>query len=71
MTLFMFHQQICVEVIAKANHSVVVVSGKANKNRMAMQNRVKKLAAKLAGLKTPPRGHSTKGIRPTAECVRS
>ena len=71
VTFFMFHQQICVEVIAKANHSVVVVSGKANKNRMAMQNRVKKLAAKLAGLKTPPKGHSTKGIRPTAECVRS
>jgi cytochrome c biogenesis protein len=70
VTFFMSHQQICVEVIAKANRSVVVVSGKANKNRMAMQNRVKKLAAKLAGLKTPPKEHSAKGIHHTAECVR-
>jgi len=60
VTFFMSHQQICVEVIA---------NGKANKNRMAMQNRVKRLATKLADLKTPPKGHSAKGVRRTAECV--
>lgn len=70
VTFFMSHQQVCVEVIEKANHSVVVVSGKANKNRMGMQNRVKKLAAKLARLQTPPKEHSSKGIRHTAECAR-
>jgi cytochrome c biogenesis protein len=70
VTFFMSHQQMCVEVIEKANHSVVVVSGKANKNRMGMQNRVKKLAARLAGLQTPPKEHAANGIRHTAECAR-
>jgi len=70
VTFFMSHQQICVTVVEKANHSVIVVSGKANKNRMAMQNRVKKLAAKLAQLQTPTKEHPSKGIRHTAECVR-
>ncbi len=71
VTFFMSHQQICVAVIEKADHSLVVVSGKANKNRMAMQNRVKKLAAKLSKLQSPPQEHSSKGIRHTAQCVRS
>jgi hypothetical protein len=57
-------------VIEKADHSLVVVSGKANKNRMAMQNRVKKLAAKLAKLQTPPKEHLSKAMRRTAECAR-
>ena len=70
VTFFMSHQQICVQVIEKANHSEVVVSGKANKNRMAMQNRVKKLAAKLAKLQTPPKEQPSKGIQHTAECAR-
>lgn len=70
VTFFMSHQQICVAVVEKGNRSVVVVSGKANKNRMAMQNRVKKLAAKLAKLQTPPQEQPSKGIRHTAECAR-
>ena len=70
VTFFMSHQQICVAVIEKADHSLVVVSGKANKNRMAMQNRVKKLAAKLAKLQTPPKEHLSKAMRRTAECAR-
>jgi len=70
VTFFMSHQQVCVEVIQKANHSEVVVSGKANKNRMAMQNRVQKLAAKLAKLQSPAKESNAKGIRQTAECAR-
>jgi cytochrome c biogenesis protein len=71
VTFFMSHQQICVEVIEKGNCSVVTVSGTANKNKMAVQNRVKKLAEKLAKLQTPSKAHPPKGIRHTAECVRS
>lgn len=70
VTFFMSHQQVCIAVIEKANRSLVVVSGKANKNRMAMQNRIKKLAAKLAKIQTPIKESSAKGMRHTVECVR-
>ena len=70
VTFFMSHQQVCVEVVEKANGSRVIVSGKANKNKMAMQNRVKKFAQKLARLQTPAKGHPAKGIGRTAECAR-
>ena len=70
VTFFMSHQQICVEVVEKANRSRVIVSGKANKNNLAMQNRIKKFAQKLAGLQTPPTRHPAKGIGQTAECAR-
>ncbi|UCD79010.1 MAG: cytochrome c biogenesis protein ResB, partial [Desulfobacterales bacterium] len=71
VTFFMSHQQICVEVVEKENCSIVVVSGWANKNKMAMQNRVKKLAVKLAKLQTPSKENPPKGIPHTAECARS
>jgi cytochrome c biogenesis protein len=70
VTFFMSHQQICVEVVEKANRSRVIVSGKANKNKLAMQNRIKKFAQKLAGLQTPAKRHPAKGIGRTAECAR-
>jgi cytochrome c biogenesis protein len=70
VTFFMSHQQICVEVVEKANRSRVIVSGKANKNNLAMQNRIKKFAQKLAGLQTPPKRHPARGIGRTAECTR-
>jgi cytochrome c biogenesis protein len=70
VTFFMSHQQICVEVVEKANRSRVIVSGKANKNKLAMQNRVKKVAEKLAKMQTPTKGHPAKGISQTAECAR-
>jgi cytochrome c biogenesis protein len=70
VTFFMSHQQICVEVVAEANHSRVIVTGKANKNNLAMQTRVKKFAQKLADLQTPPKRHPAKGIGHTAECTR-
>ena len=70
VTFFMCHQQMCVEVVVTASGSRVTVSGKANKNKLAMQNRVKKIAQKLAGLPTPTKEHPAKGISQTAECVR-
>jgi cytochrome c biogenesis protein len=70
VTFFMSHQQICVEVVEQANGSRVIVSGKANKNKMAMQTRVQKVAAKLAGLQTSTKGQPAKGISRTAECAR-
>jgi len=70
VTFFMSHQQICVEVVEQANGSRVIVSGKANKNKMAMQTRVQKVAAKLAGLQTSTKGQPAKGIGRTAECAR-
>jgi cytochrome c biogenesis protein len=70
VTFFMSHQQICIEVVEKDNRSRIIVSGKSNKNNLAMQNRIKKLAAKLAKLQTPTQEHSSKGIRHTAECAR-
>jgi cytochrome c biogenesis protein len=70
VTFFMSHQQICVEVAIKADRSRVIVYGKANKNKLAMQNRVKKVADKLAALQTPAKEHPSKVISRTAECAR-
>jgi cytochrome c biogenesis protein len=70
VTFFMSHQQICVEVVEKANLSRVIVSGKANKNSLAMQNRVKKFAQKLAGLQTPTTELPSKVSGRIAECAR-
>ena len=70
VTFFMSHQQICIEVVENANRSQVIVSGKANKNKLAMQNRVKKVAQKLATLQTPTKEHPAKGISRIAECAK-
>jgi len=51
ITFFLSHQQLCVEVIEKSTSSKVIVSGTANKNKMAMQRKLKKISDKLAGLK--------------------
>jgi len=70
VTFFMSHYQICVEVVEKANRSNVIVSGKANKNKLAVQNRVKKVAQKLAALQTPTKEQPAKGISRIAECAK-
>ena len=49
-TFFMSHQQLCVEVAAKGNTSRVMVAGTANKNKLAIQQKVKKISEKLANL---------------------
>ena len=69
VTFFMSHQQICVEVVADAYSSRVIVRGAANKNKLGMENKVKKISEKLAKL-TPEQednrqecaGHSTERI---------
>jgi cytochrome c biogenesis protein len=50
VTFFMSHQRICVEIIKGKAKSRVIVTGTANKNKMGMQQRVKKLSDKLANL---------------------
>jgi len=36
ITFFMSHQQFCVEVVEKSNYSRIIVSGKANKNKLGV-----------------------------------
>lgn len=50
ITFFMSHQRVCVEIIKGKAKSRVIVTGTANKNKMGMQQRVKKLSDKLAKL---------------------
>ncbi|MBW2573411.1 MAG: cytochrome c biogenesis protein ResB, partial [Deltaproteobacteria bacterium] len=50
VTFFMSHQRVCVEIIKGKAKSRVIVTGTANKNKMGMQQRVKKLSDKLANL---------------------
>ena len=50
ITFFMSHQRICIEVSKKGKKSMVMVAGKANKNKMGMQVRIKKISQNLAKL---------------------
>ena len=50
ISFFMAHQKICVEVTETADGSKVKVSGSANKNRLGMQEKVKKISMKLKHL---------------------
>ena len=50
ITFFMSHQRVCIEIIKGKAKSRVIVTGTANKNKMGMQQRVKKLSNKLANL---------------------
>ena len=47
VTFFMSHQQICVEVDKRGTTTRVTVAGTANKNKLAMQARVAKIAQRL------------------------
>ena len=50
ITFFMSHQRLCVEVIKQGEKSKVVVTGRANKNKLGMQNRIKRVAQQLEKL---------------------
>lgn len=50
ISFFMSHQRVCIEIIKGKTKSKVIVTGTANKNKMGMQQRVKKLSNQLAGL---------------------
>lgn len=47
VTFFMSHQQVVVEVRAKSGKSAVMVAGKANRNRVGMNLKIKRLTAQL------------------------
>ena len=66
ITFFMSHQQFCVEVVQKSNYCRVIVSGKANKNKLGVQAKVKRISEKLADLKPRPEKPEAK-IRTGAE----
>jgi cytochrome c biogenesis protein len=50
VTFFMAHQQVVVEIQPKADGASVMVSGKANRNKVGMQQFVERLARRLAAL---------------------
>jgi cytochrome c biogenesis protein len=50
ITFFMSHQRICIEVTKNGEKSSVMVAGTANKNKMGMENKIRKMAKKLAHL---------------------
>lgn len=67
ITFFMSHQQFCVEVLEKSGCSRIILSGKANKNKLGFQNKLKRVAEKLAHLESITKNHRPMGIRPGAE----
>jgi cytochrome c biogenesis protein len=47
VTLFMSHQRICIETIKTEENSRVMVAGTANKNKLGMQQKIKKITENL------------------------
>lgn len=50
ITFFMSHQRVCIEIIKSGKKSKVMVTGTANKNKLEMQQRIKKISDQLAKL---------------------
>lgn len=50
VTFFMSHQRVCIDIIKGKTKSKIIVTGTANKNKMGMQQKVKKLSDQLADL---------------------
>jgi cytochrome c biogenesis protein len=50
ITFFMSHQRICVEIEVHKKKTSVIVTGSSNKNRFAMENKIKKIAKNLEKL---------------------
>ena len=50
ITFFLSHQRLCVEVIKRGKKSKIVVTGTANKNKLGMESRVKKIARQVEKL---------------------
>jgi cytochrome c biogenesis protein len=50
ITFFMSHQRVCIEIVKRGRQSQVIITGTANKNKLAMQNRIKKISEKLINL---------------------
>ena len=43
ITFFMSHQRLCIEIVKNGVNSRIMVAGTANKNKLGMQNRIKKI----------------------------
>jgi cytochrome c biogenesis protein len=54
ITFFMSHQRLCIDIVKKGKKCRVMVSGTANKSKLGMQNKIKRISEKLIDLK-----HST------------
>ena len=50
VTFFMSHQSICIKISKGSKSSVITVSGIANKNKLGMENKIRRISHKLAGL---------------------
>ena len=50
ITFFMSHQRLCVEVIKGGGKSKVVVTGRSNKNKLGMADKIKKISEQLTKL---------------------
>ena len=50
ITFFMSHQRFCIEVSGKKNHSMVMVAGTSNKNKIGMQRKIEIFSEKLGKL---------------------
>ncbi len=50
ITFFMSHQRVCIEIIKGKTKSKIIVTGTANKNKIGMQQKVKKLSDQLVDL---------------------
>jgi cytochrome c biogenesis protein len=50
ITFFMSHQRLCIEVIQSGKTNKVIVTGRANKNKLGMANRIKKISEQLTKL---------------------
>ncbi len=51
ITFFVSHQRLCIDIVKKGKKSIVMVAGTANKNKLGVPNRIKKISEKLAKLK--------------------
>lgn len=60
VTFFMSHQRLSVEIREKAHGSQVVVCGTANKNRLGMDNKVKRICDALLALEGKTPAHQKK-----------
>ncbi|MBK5102482.1 MAG: cytochrome c biogenesis protein ResB, partial [Desulfobacteraceae bacterium] len=51
------HQRVCIEVVRSGNKSRVMVAGTADKNRIGMQKKLRRISQDLASIET----HDTLG----------
>jgi cytochrome c biogenesis protein len=50
ITFFMSHQRLCIDIVKKGKKCRIMVSGTANKNKLGMQNKIKRISEKLVDL---------------------